>query len=129
MNYLEERVLRDKIILDLDGTVTDEYDEKDYYDKQFDPEMLKCIEGILQSDATGHQDLDKKEWPTFHATGQHFGVVPPPMVRTHPTGHQSHHKIHYQPTSIHIRRSHFPLRGQARLVTPHILPMSLLPIH
>ena len=51
------------------------------------------------------------------------------LVRTYPTGHQSHHQILHQPTSIHIRRSHFPLRGQTRLVTPHILPMSLLPIH
>ena len=95
----------------------------------FIEQSLPVQEGILQSDATGHQDLDKKEWPTLHATGQHFGFVPPPLVRTYPTGHQSHYKILHQPTSIHIRRSHFPLRGQTRLVTPHILPMSLLPIH
>ena len=95
----------------------------------FIEQSLPIQEGILQSDETGHQDLDKKEWPTFHATGQHFGVVPPLMVRTHPTGHQSHYKIHHQPTSIHIRRSHFPLRGQARLIPPHLLSMSLLPIH
>ena len=95
----------------------------------FIEQSLPIQEGILQSDETCHQDLDKKEWPTFHATGQHFGVVPPLMVRTHPTGHQSHYKIHHQPTSIHIRRSHFPLRGQARLIPPHLLSMSLLPIH
>ena len=62
----------------------------------FIEQSLPVQEGILQSDATGHQDLDKKEWPTFHATGQHFGSVPPPMVRTYPTGHQSHYKIHHQ---------------------------------
>ena len=77
----------------------------------FIEQSLPVQEGILQSDATGHQDLDKKEWPTLHATGQHFGFVPPPLVRTYPTGHQSHYKILHQPTSIHIRRSHFPLRG------------------
>ena len=95
----------------------------------FIQQSLPVEEGMLQSDATGHQDLDKEERPTFHATCQHFGLVPPPLVRTYPTDHQSHYKILHQPTSIHIRRSHFPLRGQTCLVPPHILPMSLLPIH
>ena len=62
----------------------------------FIEQSLPIQDGILQSDAIGHQDLDKKEWPTFHASGQHLRFVPPPMVRTHSTGHQSHYKIHHQ---------------------------------
>ena len=95
----------------------------------FIQQSLPVEEGIPQSDATCRPDLDKEEWPTLHATGQHFGLMPPPLVRTYPTDYPSHYKILHQPTSIHIRRSHFPLRGQTCLVTPHILPMSLLPIH
>ena len=95
----------------------------------FIQQSLSVKEGIPQSDATGGQDLDEEEWPTFYATGQHLGLMPPPLVRTYPTDHQPHYKILHQPTSIHIRRCHFPLRGQTCLFTSHILPMSLLPIH
>ena len=95
----------------------------------FIQQSLPVEEGIPQSDATCRQDLDEEKWPAFHATDQHFGPMPPPLVRTYPTDHPSHHKILHQPTPVHIRRRHLPLRGQTCLFTPNILPMSLLPIH
>ena len=64
---------------------------------------------ISQPDATCFQDLDEEEWPTFHATGKHFGFMPPPLVRTHSTDHQPYYKVLHQPTSVHIRRCHLPL--------------------
>ena len=95
----------------------------------FVQQSLSVEERISQPDATRLQDLDEEEWPTFHATGEHFGLMPPPLVRTHSTDHQPYYKILHQPTSIHIRRCHLPLWGQTCLFTPYLLPMSLLPIY
>ena len=90
---------------------------------------LSVEERIFQPDATGHQDLDEEEWPTFHATSRHFGLMSPPLVRTHPTDHQPYNKVLYQPTSIHIWWRHLPLWGQTCLFTSYLLSMPLLPIH
>ena len=75
----------------------------------FVQQSLSVEERISQPDATCLQDLDEEEWPTFHATGKHFGLMPSPLVRTHPTDHQPYYKVLHQPTSVHIRRCHLPL--------------------
>ena len=46
--------------------------------------------------------LDEEEWPTFHATGQHFGSMSSSLVRTHSTDYQPHYKVLHQSTSVHI---------------------------
>ena len=92
-------------------------------------QSLSVEERISQPDATWLQDLDEEEWPAFHATGEHFGLLPPPLVRTHSTDHQPHHKVLHQPTSVHVRRCHLPLWGQTCLFTQNLLSMSLLPIY
>ena len=78
------------------------------------PELAVIAEGSLSNKVfpskkeyhnqmrLGFKTWTKKKWLTFHATGKHFGPLPSPLVRTHSTDHQPHHKVLHQPTSVHV---------------------------
>ena len=58
--------------------------------------------GISKSDATWYEKLDQEKWLTVHAKLEHLRPMPPPLVRTRPPNHQSHHKVLHHPTSNHL---------------------------
>ena len=103
------------------------------------PELAVIAEGSLSNkvfpsrkEYQNQMRLGMKNWTkknTVHAKLKHLRPMPPPLVRTHPANHQSHHKVFHHPTSNHLWWRHFPLWGQALLVSPYLLPMPILPKH